>query len=349
MRKIKIGLIGTGNIMRNRHLPALIDANPNMFEIIGAMNINADKAQEVAKKFNIPNSSGYQKYEDLDNMEWFDEVEAVIIATPPKEHYAMVKKCLELDKHVLVEKPFVTDVTQGEELLALAKKKNLILAVNHNFQYSPAFSRLQKLIDNGSIGEIKSFYLFQVSNETRRLPIWGDDLPLGLFYDESPHFFYLLRRFSQGELEVKNVYKVASDHKENTPQTINADLLANGIPTSVYVNFESPICEWVFAVVGSKQLASVDMFRDILTVLPNDGQHLMKEVFKTSFKATWDHWVGFITNGFKYIRHKLHYGTDITQAMFYNAIVNQDSSELINMSGEDGLAVNKVQHDIANF
>jgi predicted dehydrogenase len=345
MKKIKIGLIGAGNIMKTRHLPALA-ANADKFEILGIVNIREDKAKEVAEQFNIPNYSGYERYTDLNNLEWFKDVEAVIIAIPPKEHYAMVKQCLILNKHILVEKPFVTIVEEGQELLNLAKEKNLIIAVNHNFQYSLSFSRLQKLVDSGELGEIKSFYSLQVSNETRRLPIWGDDLPLGLFYDESPHVFYLLRRFAKGEVKIENVFLNKSKTKENTPQTINIDLDANGLPGSIYINFESPICEWGFTIIGSKQLAHVDMFRDILTVLPNDGQHLMKEVFKTSFKASWDHWLGFFKSGFKYIQHKLHYGVDITQAMFYDAVVNNDASKLVNMSGEDGLKVNVMQHDV---
>jgi len=347
MKKIKLALILLSVSLNIRHLPAL-QLNSEKFEVIGIINLNIDQAKDLAYKFNIPNYAGYEKYEDLNSIEWFKEAEAVLIAIPPREHYAMAKQCLLLNKHVFLEKPFVTDIKEGREIVDLAKDKNLIFAVNHNFQYSSSFLKLQKLVDSGVIGDIKSFYLFQVSNETRRLPIWGDDLPLGLFYDESPHFFYLLRRFSKGDVDIKNVFTTKSSTKENTPFTINVDFTANGIPGSLYSNFESPICEWSFTIVGSKQMASVDLFRDILTVLPNDGQHLMKEVFRTSFKATFDHWFGFFSSGFKYIRHQLHYGVDVTQGMFYDAVINNDSSLMINMSAQDGLIVNEIQHSVVN-
>ncbi len=49
--------------------------------------------------------------------------------------------------------------------------------------------RRDEMIKEKSLGEISSLFLYQISNDKRRLPKWGDDLPLGLFYDESPHFF----------------------------------------------------------------------------------------------------------------------------------------------------------------
>ena len=80
------------------------------------------------------------------------------------------------------------------------------------------------------------------------------------------------------------------------------------------------------------------------------GRQIISKIFwKTSFKATWDHWTGFIKSGFQYIRHTLHYGVDETQSMFYDAVISNDSTGLINMSAEDGLKVNIAQYEIVNF
>jgi scyllo-inositol 2-dehydrogenase (NADP+) len=348
MRKIKIALVSAGNIMKSRHLPALMTAK-NRFEIIGIVDTSAARAEAVAKQYGIPHSAAAND-ENVSQIPWMQSVEAIIAAPPPKAHAPVVRSYLTAGKHVLVEKPFVTDIEAGRELIQLAAQKNLIVAVNQNFQFSGAFSRLQKVIDDSeTFGAIKSFYCIQFSNDTRRLPSWGDDLPLGLFYDESPHVFYLLRRFAKGELVIKDVAAVKSRSKENTPQILNVEVDANGIPATIYSNFESPICEWYFIVFGERRYAMVDMFRDILTVLPNDGQHLMKEVFTTSFLASMQHWKGFISNGFKYVRHRLHYGMDQTHENFYQAIVRQDSSPLDNMSGADGLAVNIAQRAVCQM
>jgi len=345
MKQIKLGIIGAGNIVKTRHLPCLY--NNKLFDIIGIIDLkDSNNINIIAKTYNIPNKCSYEKYKDLYHIKWFTEVEAVIIATPPEEHYKMIKMCLELSKHVLVEKPFVTNIQEGEELLKLANDKNLILAVNHNFQFSNSFTNLYNIIQSNDIGEIKSFYSIQMTNDQRRLPIWADSLPLGLFYDETPHVFYLLKKFSGGKLSVNNVYIHKSNIKENTPQLININLMANNIPASIYINFESPICEWYFTIVGTKQIAVIDMFRDILILLPSDGQHLMKEVFITSVLTTFYHWKGVFFNGIKYILKKLYYGFDITHGNFYKAIINNDQSYIKFMTGEDGLDVNKIQFTI---
>lgn len=342
---IKLGIIGAGNIIQTRHIPALLK-NKKLFDLVGITDLKGDRASTIAAKYSIPNHCSYTKYKSLADIKWFKEVDAVLIGIPPKEHYTMVKQCLDLGKHVLVEKPFVTDLNQGKELIALAKKKMLILGVNHNFQFASSFQALDKVLHDKNFGKIRSFYLAQVSNDARRLPAWGDNLPLGLFYDESPHFFYLLRKFCGGDLKIRYSNIIKSKITANTPQIINCGIDANGIQTDMYLNFESPVCEWYFTVFGEHKLAFVDLFRDIITVLPNDEQHLMKEVFKTSFLATLSHWKGYLVNGFKYIQSQLYYGIDITQENFYNAITEKDPKYIEGMTGEDGLAVNNIQYDI---
>jgi scyllo-inositol 2-dehydrogenase (NADP+) len=348
MKRLKLGLIGAGNIMQSRHLPALVAAGRERFELAVIADHKPENGARAAKQFGIAQAVTCADSGQLKSISQLQEVDAVIIATPPKQHAAAVRACLDLGKHVLVEKPFVTDLAEGRALIDLAAQRKLVLAVNQNFQFSSSFLKLQRLIAGGQLGTVKSFYCLQFSNDTRRLPVWGDDLPLGLFYDESPHVFYLMRRFGGGEVAIKSVSSVPSRSGKNTPQILDIAIEVNGLPGTIYSNFESPVCEWFFCVFGTDRYAMVDMFRDILTVLPNDGQHLMKEVFTSSFLATAHHWRGFVANGWKYVRHRLHYGMDITHANFHTAITTGDQAVLWNMSGEHGLAVNIAQHAVAS-
>ena len=345
MKKINIGLIGAGNIIETRHLPALAVAK-NRFNILGIIDQKQEKAERLARKFKIPNWTACQDVKDLSSIKWMEDVDATIIATPPMQHAELIQACLELGKHVLVEKPFVLDIEDGKAIVDYALRRQLALAVNHNFQFSRSFCRCSRLIADGKLGDVQGFYCVQFSGSLRRLPIWAEDLPLGLFYDESPHAFYLLRKFGGEELTINNVFCVPSASNKNTPRTIDISIDANGIPSTIYCNFESPISEWDFIVFGTKYIAIIDMFRDIIITLPNDGQHLMNEVFASSFLSTVQHWLGFIHSGYNYIRNRLHYGIDITQARFHTAITTGDTNILENMAGSDGLAVNKAQHAV---
>ncbi len=334
-------IIGAGNIINTRHLPAL-KRHGDRFRITGILDIHGDRAARTAAAFQIPYHAVYRS--SLPDLPWVREAEAVIVGTPPKTHAAMIRAALQSGKHVLTEKPFVTDLSEGTELITMARRKNLILAVNHNFQFSHAFSQLQTLIDCGALGKIRSLSCSQITNDSRRLPVWADDLPMGLFYDETPHVFYLMRRFG-GNIVIDHAYRVASMQKVNTPQILNVDLHAGVIPATITINFESPVCEWYFTVFGTKQFAAVDMFRDILIVLPNDGQHLMKEVFRTSALATWQHWRGVVSNGVQYLRHNLFYGIDRVHARFDDA-VSGNPDAIAGISAADGLDVNRAQWDV---
>lgn len=86
------------------------------------------------------------------------DADAVVISTPVESHYALARAALEAGKHVLVEKALCRTVAQGEELIALAKRKGLVLAVGHIFLFNSGICEVHRLIRAGTLGEIQ--YLF---------------------------------------------------------------------------------------------------------------------------------------------------------------------------------------------
>ncbi|MFT6716086.1 MAG: scyllo-inositol 2-dehydrogenase (NADP+) [Saprospiraceae bacterium] len=83
------------------------------------------------------------------------EVELVIINTPTCLHFEMCKQALLAGKNVVVEKPFTSTVAQGEELIALAEKKDLLLTVYHNKRLEGDVLTVKELIDNKKFGDLK--------------------------------------------------------------------------------------------------------------------------------------------------------------------------------------------------
>ena len=84
--------------------------------------------------------------EELDAVLCDPSIEAVIMATPPKTHHALAKRALEAGKHVLVEKPLATRLTDAQELAELAESSDLVLMPGHTFIYSPAVNAVRDLI-----------------------------------------------------------------------------------------------------------------------------------------------------------------------------------------------------------
>lgn len=86
------------------------------------------------------------------------KIDAVIIALPVKLHYQFGKKALEKGKHVLIEKPLATKVSEARNLITLAKKNKKILMVGHTFLYNDAVRKAKEYIDKGVLGKIYYIY-----------------------------------------------------------------------------------------------------------------------------------------------------------------------------------------------
>lgn len=318
---MKVAIIGAGNISNTRHIPAL--KKQRDVTIFGVVGVREKNVKETAKRHAIPHSLVLDQDDILGSLQaasWFSEVDAVVIGVPPKEHYALVEAALLCGKNVLVEKPMMMDTKEADTLIALAKKKKKIFYVMHNFQYADGMRQLERRINSGELGEISSFYEAQLTNKRRRLPEWYNDLPLGLFYDEAPHFIYLLERLG-GKITTDSAHAYYSkDKNDRTPLLLSASMRAGKIPVNLFLNFESPICEWYFVVSGEKKIAFYDLFKDILVVLPTDNEHYASDIIKTSWRATFQYWFGFIKNGFKMISGNLLYGHNVVMRSFIDSI-----------------------------
>jgi predicted dehydrogenase len=284
--------------------------------------------------------------DDLAAVPWLDQVDAVTIATAPGGHYQLARQALQLGKHVLTEKPFTMTVAEGDDLVSTARTAGRQLAIVHNFQFARSMQRLKADLQAGRLGTIASVRAVQLGNPNRRLPVWYEELPLGLFYDESPHLLYLMRCVA-GPLRLVRALTVGSRHGLKTPGRIDAYFAGESAsyPVTLHCNFESPVSEWYLIVFGTDRLAIVDVFRDIYISLPNDGTHDTARVVRTSIVATAQHWLQHFTSGWGHITGRLVYGNDEVFGRFARAIEG-DVDALVPVGPESALAILKLQHDI---
>jgi len=85
-----------------------------------------------------------------------EDITVLDITPHPAERVPLVRAALEAGKHVLSQKPFVLDLTVGEELATLADRKGVRLAVNQNGRWAPHFSYMRQAIASGLIGDVRS-------------------------------------------------------------------------------------------------------------------------------------------------------------------------------------------------
>ncbi|MBF0267988.1 MAG: Gfo/Idh/MocA family oxidoreductase [Alphaproteobacteria bacterium] len=108
------------------------------------------KSAKLARQY--PNAVITSDFRDLLKA---SDVDAVAIATPAPTHYDLARAFLEAGKHVFVEKPFVLDLGQAEELTELAARKNLVLMVGHLLLYHPAYVELKRRVALPEFGDLR--------------------------------------------------------------------------------------------------------------------------------------------------------------------------------------------------
>ena len=133
MKKLKCAVIGTGYLGK---FHAEKYANLAECELVAVVDINAETAKTIADKH------GAQALTDYEPL--LGKVDAVSIVVPTTLHYQVAKDFLNAGSHVLIEKPITTTVEQADELIAIAKEKNLILQVGHLERFNPAVLALDK-------------------------------------------------------------------------------------------------------------------------------------------------------------------------------------------------------------
>ena len=137
MEKLNIGVIGTGHLGK---LHTKLLAEINNANLVGIYDANPDQAKSVAQELNV------KLFENPDKL--LENVNAVSIAATTSAHYKLAKYCFEKNVHVFIEKPITATIPQAEELVKIAKEKNLKLQVGHIERFNPALVSMEELIND---------------------------------------------------------------------------------------------------------------------------------------------------------------------------------------------------------
>ena len=90
-------------------------------------------------------------------------VDAIVLATPARTHFALGQQALLAGKHLFVEKPLTMDLAEGRQLTALADSLGAILMVGHVFEFNPAVRYIKDTIDSGDLGDVLYLYSKRVN------------------------------------------------------------------------------------------------------------------------------------------------------------------------------------------
>lgn len=144
-KKIKWGVIGSGGIARRRTIPEGITKAENA-ELVSVYDINSVVNNEVAGQYNAYAARSISELLQ-------SGIDAVYIASPVNHHFDHVLECAAGVKHVLCEKPLGMTVAETEKMIAVSRKRGILLGTSFMMRFNSQHRVALKLVKEGKIGK----------------------------------------------------------------------------------------------------------------------------------------------------------------------------------------------------
>lgn len=239
--KIKIACIGAGywgrNLVRN-------------FNDLDALSwiCEPDPVKQAQLKENYP---AVRLTDSFDQVLTDPDVAGVAIAAPAETHGNLVRQALTAGKDVFIEKPLCFSLEEGQELIALAREKKLILMVGHILWYHPAILRLKELIDTGELGRIQYIY-------SNRLNLGKIRQEENILWSFAPHDISVILGLL-GEMP-DSVQAQGGNYLHQQIADVTVSLLSfpSGVKAHIFVSWLHPFKEQKLIVVGDHKMAVFD-------------------------------------------------------------------------------------------
>jgi predicted dehydrogenase len=244
MAAIGVGVIGCGywgpNLIRNfaRHDDATM---------VSVCDMQLDRAKKVAGWYGIPSVT-----DDPSALINNPDVSLVVVATPAGSHYSLAKAALEAGKHVLIMKPMTTRSDQAEELIDLAERKGVLLAVDHTFVYTSGVRMMREIVAAGELGDV--FYLDSV-----RINLGVFQSDVNVIWDLGPHDISIIDYVLGGQLP-SEVSAITAAHAGSRHENIAYLTMRYGpsVLAHVHVNWLAPAKIRRTIVGGSNKMLVYD-------------------------------------------------------------------------------------------
>ena len=262
--KLNIALFGLGRAGKF-HIQS-IQSIPEL-NLKCVMDLNESVAKRVAKDLECSYST------DIDEPLSQNDIDAVIIATPTKEHHQQVQAALKANKPVFSEKPLGNSLNEIDSCFELAKQTDLPLFIGFNRRFDPSFSSLASDVKDSKVGQLQ---MLRVTSRDSPLPTMDYiSKSNGIFHDCIVHDFDMLR-FITGKDPVE-IYTLGSSFIEEIKALNDLDnvLVAlkydNGMIASIDVNrFASYGYDQRIEVFGSEGMLQAENRLPITTLLSNN-------------------------------------------------------------------------------
>jgi predicted dehydrogenase len=162
---IRVGIIGTGfgaaHVGFFRQVPGV--------EVTAICSAQQARVEQIAERLHVPFATA--DYRTL----LAQDIDAVVVATPPALHRQMTLDAIAAGKHVFCEKPMAASLAEAREMLAAAEAAGIIHMMNHQLRFGVPYSRAAELAEGGYLGQLAIADATVEMNpiDYMRLPFWS--------------------------------------------------------------------------------------------------------------------------------------------------------------------------------
>jgi predicted dehydrogenase len=149
-RPVTLALIGTGS--RGRAYSGFAQRHPDRARLVAMADPRTDRRDALADQFEVPAGRRFDDWRELASHGRL--ADAVIVATPDREHVGPARRFAELGYHMLLEKPMAPTREECLELIDAVEQSGVILAVCHVLRYTPYTEAVKRIVDDGRLGQI---------------------------------------------------------------------------------------------------------------------------------------------------------------------------------------------------
>ena len=236
---MRVGVQGCG-YWGSKHVRVLEALD--LVDAVVAIDRDADRLRAIEASF--PRVETAREVDDV-----LDDVDALIIATPPETHAALATRAMEAGRHVLVEKPMATAVDDAVAMVNSSLEHDVVLAVGHTFEYNAAVWAMRDLIQDGELGQ--PLYI-----DTARLNLGLYQFRTNVFWDLAPHDISIIN-YLLGDVPT-TVRAWGSRHRHHRLEDVGYLWLEYGrqnVHAHIHVSWLDPCKVRRVTVVGTRQMA----------------------------------------------------------------------------------------------
>ena len=166
MSKLKIGIIGCGNIANTKHLPNLAKF-ADRAEVVAFCDIDEQKAIDTKEKYGTPDAKVFTDYRELIKL----DLDAVHVCTPNRSHSEISVAAMKAGCNVMCEKPMAINTEEAKAMVDAAKETGKLLTIGYQNRFRVDTLALKQMAVDGDLGEI---YMAKAHALRRRgIPTWG--------------------------------------------------------------------------------------------------------------------------------------------------------------------------------